>query len=228
MCLSTRSRRSCEFDGGGGIFIYFSWRQYLYGEFLYSAQSTYCTHCMAPSFLFSLHQMLISLTHCTRRCGPMDQLTSLSSSRGSPQMFLTLSVMGSLTLRSVGVGPLCMLCPTLSNNCSTSAKSILVVLDRGGLQQFRDQMVRKEQRGGDFVFFCHQLLFVFLSFRLTNTTLILLISHTIYVELSSVRAEGQWWQWQWWQWSVAGFPRQVVCARNRRVYLRAQTPVSSE
>lgn len=55
---------------------------------------------------------------------------------------MSVSVEGELTLRSAGVGPSCMLCPTLPrNNSSESTKNILLMMSAENLDTLKEQLV---------------------------------------------------------------------------------------
>jgi len=67
------------------------------------------------------------------RCGPIRAANS--------QCFIVFSVAQTLTLNCAGVGPNCMLCPTLTSNTIDSAKHVLVLLGKKELEVFREHMV---------------------------------------------------------------------------------------
>ena len=81
------------------------------------------------SYLYISH---FSLT-VPLRCGPVRH--------GNSQCFIAFSVTPNLALNSCGVGPNCMLCPTLTDSTINSAKFVVVLLDKKALEVFRGQMV---------------------------------------------------------------------------------------
>jgi hypothetical protein len=54
---------------------------------------------------------------------------------------LALSVVSTLSLQSAGVGPGCMLCPTLTGNVSDSGKYMLLLMSGAALDRLRAQLV---------------------------------------------------------------------------------------
>jgi hypothetical protein len=57
------------------------------------------------------------------------------------EALLALSVVATLSLQSAGVGPGCMLCPTLTGNVSDSGKYLLLMMSGAALEKLRAQLV---------------------------------------------------------------------------------------
>jgi hypothetical protein len=57
------------------------------------------------------------------------------------EALLALSVVSTLSLQSAGVGPGCMLCPTLTGNVSDSGKYLLLMMSGAALEKLRAQLV---------------------------------------------------------------------------------------